>query len=70
MRGRACALLVAILLAAPLSAQSVTGRVRDASSRAVPRAEVSLIDSAGRALRSVRSNDSGEYRIRIPGAGR
>src|SRR5215218_2816286 len=70
LRGWAGATFVALLFAAPLSAQSVTGRVRDASSRAVPKVELSLIDSAGRALASARSNDSGDYRIRLPGAGR
>lgn len=69
-RGHAWAVAAALLLAAPLSAQSVSGRVRDAGSQALPRVEVSLIDSAGRALAAARSNDSGEYRIRIPGAGR
>jgi hypothetical protein len=59
-----------LVLAAPLSAQTVSGRVRDAGNQAIPRAEVSLIDSTGRALVSARSNDSGDYRIRMPGAGR
>jgi hypothetical protein len=63
-------ILVALLVAAPLSGQTVSGRVRDASRQALPRVELSLIDSAGRALASARSNDSGDYRIRIPGAGR
>lgn len=60
----------AFLLTAPVRAQSVSGSVREAVSRAaVAKVEVSLLDSTGRAIAFARTSDSGEYRIKAPGVG-
>jgi hypothetical protein len=70
-----CSALVAVAAVVcgwtPVVAQSVSGRVRDARvGAAVSRVEVSLLDSVGRSVAQARSSDSGEYRVRAPGAGR
>lgn len=57
-------------LAGPVVAQTVSGVSRDAVGQAaVPRVEVSLLDSTGRVVASMRSSDSGVYRIKAPGVG-
>jgi hypothetical protein len=65
------AAMAAVMWATSARGQSVSGRVRDArQGAAVSRVELSLLDSAGLSVAQARSSDSGEYRVRVPGAGR
>ena len=68
---RASLALGALLVAAPLSAQIVRGRIVDQSTGgALPGAHVILVDSAGRDGVSVLTTDDGRFAIRAPDAGR
>lgn len=60
-----------LMMAAPLSAQIVRGRIVDqATGGALPGAHVILVDSTGREGASVLTTDDGRFAIRAPEAGR
>lgn len=60
-----------LLIAAPLPAQIVRGRIVDqATGGALPGAHVVLVDTAGREGASVLTTDDGRFAIRAPQAGR
>lgn len=62
--------LAAALAAAPVAAQSFTGRVVDETTgRGVPTAGVYLIDAAGAAVGSAIADAAGRYRLEIPSDG-
>ena len=70
---RARLLLCVASLALPFSAQAqtVSGSVHETSTRgAIARAEIALLDSAGRTITSARTSDSGQFVLRLPGVGR
>ena len=60
----------AVLTAAPLSAQSVSGRIFDrATERPVPEAVITAVTPAGRVMQRARSDTSGNFTIALPRAG-
>src|SRR5688572_2253709 len=73
VRTYATALACALLLAAPAEAraQRLTGSVADATSREpVALALIALVDSAGRVLQQVLTNEAGRFVVTPAGAGR
>ena len=67
---------LAVSVALPLEAQdqapaiTARGQVLTAAGNPVPRATVELLDAAGRAERTTRSDESGRFSLAAPGAGR
>ena len=61
---------VAIFAAAPLSAQSVGGRIFDrATERPVPEAIITAVTPTGRVMQRARSDTAGHFTIALPRAG-
>ncbi|HEU0299404.1 MAG TPA: carboxypeptidase regulatory-like domain-containing protein [Longimicrobium sp.] len=70
-RSLAAALLaIALALAAPAHAQSVTGSFVDADGSPIPSARVSLQDESGRVVHAALTDAGGRFTLRAPAAGR
>jgi hypothetical protein len=67
---RVIALLVALVLAMPARAQSVSGRFVDADGTPIPSARVSLQDASGRVVHAALTDAAGQFSLRAPAAGR
>jgi hypothetical protein len=67
---RLSSVLLALLLAAPLGAQTVTGQFVDRAGEPVPSARVTLRDEAGRIVHSTLTDAGGRFSLRAPAAGR
>jgi hypothetical protein len=67
---RVAPVLLALLLAAPLGAQSVSGNFVDQAGAPVPSARVTLRDETGRVVHSALTDASGRFALRAPAAGR
>lgn len=61
---------LALSLAAPAHAQSVTGSFVDAGGAPIPSARVSLQDESGRVVHAALTDASGRFTLRAPAAGR
>ena len=64
------AVLLALLLALPAGAQSVSGHFVDADGTPIPSARVVLQDEAGRVVHAAMTDASGRFSLRAPAAGR
>jgi hypothetical protein len=62
--------LLALLLAAPLGAQTVSGQFVDRAGEPVPSARVTLRDESGRTVHSALTDASGRFSLRAPAPGR
>jgi hypothetical protein len=61
---------LALSLAGPAAAQTLEGRVVDArTGQAVPQASVTVLGRTGRAVERARSDDAGNFAIRLEGSG-
>lgn len=67
---RLAPVLLAVLLAAPLRAQAVSGHFVDQAGAPVPAARVMLRDESGRTVHSTLTDASGRFALRAPAAGR
>ncbi len=67
---RLAPVLLALLLAAPLGAQAVSGHFVDQAGAPVPSARVMLRDESGRTVHSALTDASGRFSLRAPAAGR
>lgn len=63
------AVLLALAMAAPAAAQSVSGRFVDADGTPIPSARVMLQTDAGRVVHAVLTDGAGEFLLRAPAAG-
>ncbi|HST62913.1 MAG TPA: carboxypeptidase-like regulatory domain-containing protein [Longimicrobium sp.] len=67
---RLAPVLLALLLSAPLRAQSVSGHFVDQAGAPVPSARVMLRDESGRTVHSALTDANGRFSLRAPAAGR